>query len=200
MLPETQGPSPFDAERLADIKKRLASDSILPLEQGAIFTRVLLMQNPTSGRCYTNHEAAELLGVSHPRLRTMVALCRPFVRRKDETIERERLRALIRLSSPDRQGDRTLKQNDRKRRRSIEGAENEEIRLVTRMDPRTVEKLESKIEEAIAEVIVKMGVRKLPLLPSQQTMHLMAKAAVAVFEAAVENKDRGRPAKEPVDE
>jgi hypothetical protein len=55
------------------------------------------------------------------------------------------------------------------------------------MDEKTVEKLECKIEEAIAELIVKMGVRKLPLLPSRQTMHLMAKAAVAVYEAAVEN-------------
>jgi hypothetical protein len=49
------------------------------------------------------------------------------------------------------------------------------------MDPKTVEKLEAKIEEAVAEIIVKMGVRKLPLLPSRQTMHLMAKAAVAVY-------------------
>jgi len=39
---------------------------------------------------------------------------------------------------------------------------------------------------------------RLPLLPSQQTMHLMAKAAVAVYEAAVENYDRGRPSEEPV--
>ena len=61
------------------------------------------------------------------------------------------------------------------------------------MDPKTVEKLEDKIEDAIAEIIVKMGVRKLPLLPSQQTMHLMAKAAVAVYEAVVENYDRGQP-------
>ena len=64
---------------------------------------------------------------------------------------------------------------------------------MTKMDPKTVEKLEGKIEEAIAEIIVKMGVRKLPLLPSRHTMHLMAKAAVAVYEAAVENDDRGRP-------
>jgi hypothetical protein len=35
------------------------------------------------------------------------------------------------------------------------------------MDPNTVEKLEGKIEEAITEIIVKMGVRKLPLLPSR---------------------------------
>jgi hypothetical protein len=61
------------------------------------------------------------------------------------------------------------------------------------MDSKTIEKLEAKIEEAIAAIIVKMGVKKLPLLPSRQTMHLMAKAAVAVYEAAVENDDRERP-------
>ena len=56
------------------------------------------------------------------------------------------------------------------------------------MLPKTDEKLEGKIEEAIAEIIVKLGVRKLPLLPSRHTMHLMAKAAVTVYEAAVENR------------
>jgi hypothetical protein len=59
------------------------------------------------------------------------------------------------------------------------------------MDPKTIQKLEGKIEDAIAEIIVKMSVRKLPLLPSRQTIHLMAKAAVAVYEAAVENDDLG---------
>ena len=58
------------------------------------------------------------------------------------------------------------------------------------MDPKTVEKLEEKIEEAVAEVIVKMGLKKLPLLPARHTMHLMAKDAVAVYEAAVENQRR----------
>ena len=48
------------------------------------------------------------------------------------------------------------------------------------MDHQTVEKLEAKIEEAIADIIVKMGLKRLPLLPSRLTMHLMAKAAVAV--------------------
>jgi hypothetical protein len=67
------------------------------------------------------------------------------------------------------------------------------------MDRKTVEKLEGKIEEAIAEIIVKMGVRKLPLMPSRPTMHLMAKAAVAVYEAAVENDDRRQPSEEPID-
>ncbi len=38
--------------------------------------------------------------------------------------------------------------------------------------------------EAIAEIIVKMGLMK---LPACHTMHLMAKAAVTVYEAAVEN-------------
>ncbi len=65
------------------------------------------------------------------------------------------------------------------------------------MDSKTVEKLESKIEDAIAEIIVRMGVRKLPLLPSRHTMHLMAKVAVAVYEPAVENCERGRLAQEP---
>lgn len=56
------------------------------------------------------------------------------------------------------------------------------------MEPKTVEKLEDKIEDAIAEVVVKMGLRKLPLLPSRHTFQMMAKAAVAVYEAAVENR------------
>jgi hypothetical protein len=56
------------------------------------------------------------------------------------------------------------------------------------MDHKAVEKLESKIEDAIAEVMISMGHRKLPLLPTRPTMHLMAKAAVTVYEAAVENQ------------
>ncbi len=56
------------------------------------------------------------------------------------------------------------------------------------MEPETVEKLEEKIEEAIAAIVVKMGLKKLPLLPPPHTMHLMAKAAVTVYEAAVENR------------
>jgi hypothetical protein len=52
------------------------------------------------------------------------------------------------------------------------------------MDHKTVSNLEDKIEEAIAEIIMKMGLKRLPLLPNRQTMHLMAKAAVTVYEAA----------------
>ncbi len=58
------------------------------------------------------------------------------------------------------------------------------------MDQKNVRKLEEKLEDAIAEVIAGMSLKKLPLLPSQQTTHLMAKAAVTVYEAAVENQDR----------
>ena len=58
------------------------------------------------------------------------------------------------------------------------------------MDQKIVKKLEGKIEEAIAEIIVKMGLKKLPLLPARHTMHLMAKAAVAVYEGEVKNQRR----------
>jgi hypothetical protein len=58
------------------------------------------------------------------------------------------------------------------------------------MDPKTVEKLEGEIEEAIAEVFFDLRFMKLRLLPSRHTMQMMAKAAVAVYEAAVENNDR----------
>ena len=55
------------------------------------------------------------------------------------------------------------------------------------MEQKVVRKLEKEIEDAVADVIVGMGLKKLPLLPSRQTMHLMAKAAVTVYEVAVEN-------------
>jgi hypothetical protein len=58
------------------------------------------------------------------------------------------------------------------------------------MEQQTVRKLEQELEEAIAGVMAKLGLKKLPLLPSQQTFHLMAKAAVTVYEAAVENQER----------
>ncbi len=55
------------------------------------------------------------------------------------------------------------------------------------MEQKVVRTLETKLEDAFAEVIVGMGLKRLPLVPSRQTMHLMAKAAVTVYEAAVEN-------------
>ena len=54
------------------------------------------------------------------------------------------------------------------------------------MEQKVVSSLERGIEKAVAEVTAKMGLKRLPLLPSQQTVHLMAKAAVSVYEAAVE--------------
>lgn len=64
------------------------------------------------------------------------------------------------------------------------------------MDPRTVSKLEQKILEAIFEIVIKMGLKKLPLLPSHQTVSLMAKAAVAVYVAAVENGQSREPSQD----
>ena len=59
------------------------------------------------------------------------------------------------------------------------------------MDPQTVHRLEDDIEQAIAEVMMRMGLERLPLVPSQRTMPPMAKAAVAVL-AAVANEQHGR--------
>ena len=53
------------------------------------------------------------------------------------------------------------------------------------MDQKTVGRLEREIEQAIAGVVTRLGLKQLPLLPSQQTLRMMAKAAVAVYEAAV---------------
>lgn len=63
---------------------------------------------------------------------------------------------------------------------------------VTDMDPKTVEKLEAKIEEAITEVVLKMGRKKLPLLPARHTFQMMAKAAVAVYEAVAEDERQAK--------
>ncbi len=56
------------------------------------------------------------------------------------------------------------------------------------MEAKTVEKLEKRVEEAIAGVVVKMGLKQLPLLPARRTLHLMAKAAVTVYEAAADSR------------
>lgn len=58
------------------------------------------------------------------------------------------------------------------------------------MDEKTVRLLERELEDAIAQTIVRMGLKKLPLLPARRTMHLMAKAAVAVYEAVVDEDQR----------
>jgi hypothetical protein len=58
------------------------------------------------------------------------------------------------------------------------------------MDQKAVDKLEGKIEVAIAEIIVQIGLKNLPLLPARTTMHMRAKAAVTVYETAVESRRR----------
>ena len=50
------------------------------------------------------------------------------------------------------------------------------------IDPKTIDALEKKLKRADVEVIMKMGLKRLPLMPSSETMHLRAKAAVAVYE------------------
>ena len=55
------------------------------------------------------------------------------------------------------------------------------------MDQRFVRSLEEQLEAAIAEQFAHPDARELPLIPSRQTLHLMAKAAVTVYEAAVAN-------------
>ena len=42
------------------------------------------------------------------------------------------------------------------------------------MDEKTVRSLEKRIEAAVLEAISDIGLKRLPLLPSHQTMHLMA--------------------------
>ena len=56
-----------------------------------------------------------------------------------------------------------------------------------KMDQKTVSELEKELEDAITDVVLSLGLKRLPLLPNQQTFHLMAKAALAVYEEAVEN-------------
>lgn len=53
------------------------------------------------------------------------------------------------------------------------------------MDQEVVRKLEKEIETAVAGVIRRLELKHQPLLPSRQTMHLMAKSAVTLYEAAV---------------
>ena len=60
------------------------------------------------------------------------------------------------------------------------------------MDPKTIHKLERALEKPILDVICDLGLKKLPLLPSHGTVQMMAKAAVAVYEAAVEEHKRGK--------
>jgi hypothetical protein len=56
------------------------------------------------------------------------------------------------------------------------------------MDPKSVRKLERDLEKAIAEVVIVRNKNwTYPLLPSRHTIQMMAKAAAAVYEGAVED-------------
>ncbi len=55
------------------------------------------------------------------------------------------------------------------------------------MDQKAVSALEEDLEGAILSVIMKaVKGRRIPLLPSHRTIHLMSKAAVVVYETAVD--------------
>ncbi len=58
------------------------------------------------------------------------------------------------------------------------------------MDPDLVRRLEHELEHAIGEAFGQMGPKRLPHHPSPHLLHLMAKAAVAVYEAVADNSDR----------
>lgn len=56
------------------------------------------------------------------------------------------------------------------------------------MDQKIVRKLERELEKAITDVVILRNKNwKYPLMPSQRTIHLMSKAAAAVYEAVVDD-------------
>ena len=58
-------------------------------------------------------------------------------------------------------------------------------------DTKTVEKLEDYTEQVAAEFVMRMGLKRLPLQPTQRVMHLMVKAAIAVYEAVAKERQPG---------
>ena len=57
------------------------------------------------------------------------------------------------------------------------------------MKPEVVGKLEELLEQAIADALESKKLKKLPVKPRREITHLMAKAALAVYEGVVEGKD-----------
>jgi len=55
--------------------------------------------------------------------------------------------------------------------------------------PDLVQKLEELLEQAIADALESKKLKKLPVKPREEITHLMAKAAVAVYEGVVEGKN-----------
>jgi len=62
-------------------------------------------------------------------------------------------------------------------------------RQVRFMKPAVVNKLEEVLEQAIADALESEKIKKLPVKPRREITHLMAKAAVAVYEGVVEGKN-----------
>jgi len=60
---------------------------------------------------------------------------------------------------------------------------------VNHMKPNIVEKLEELLEQAIAGALESKKLKRLPVKPRREITHLMAKAAVAVYEAVAEGRD-----------
>ena len=60
---------------------------------------------------------------------------------------------------------------------------------VNPMKPEFIEQLEELLEQAIADALDSKKLKKLPVKPRREITHLMAKAAVAVYEGAVEGKN-----------
>ena len=57
------------------------------------------------------------------------------------------------------------------------------------MKPNLVEQLEELLEQAITDALESKKIKKLPVKPRREITHLMAKAAVAVYEGVVEGRD-----------
>jgi hypothetical protein len=60
------------------------------------------------------------------------------------------------------------------------------------IDTKTVRKLEEELENPIADVIRRLGRKEVPPKLSRHTIEMMAKAAVAAYEAAVAEHERRR--------
>lgn len=69
------------------------------------------------------------------------------------------------------------------------------------MKKRSLTALQRSIEDAIAENAMRLGLKRLPLLPSRAVIRLMAEAAISVYAAAVcesgsrsqQDSQEGRP-------
>lgn len=69
------------------------------------------------------------------------------------------------------------------------------------MDKRTINKLERELTRAMADVVIARNKKwKYPLMPSHRTLQSMAKAATAVYEAAVEQAESDDSGHGPVSE